>query len=117
MTARVLNNLNTKLIEMGKENVALSLFNLGLNSAFEKIKEEEITMPSKQMKRLVVLQQKKMQTNLYKQQLQIDIAERIEQRTDSDKSGGEAKSKGGEEERRSQGDRKGQRGSQKNRKG
>ena len=60
ITARALNNINSKLIEMNKENAALSLFNLGLNRAFEQIKDEEILIPAKQMKRLVVLQQKKM---------------------------------------------------------
>ncbi len=40
--------------------MALSLFNLGLNKAFPKVNEEDITIPGKLMKKLVVLQQKKM---------------------------------------------------------
>jgi hypothetical protein len=45
---------------MGKDNVALSLFNLGLNKAFPRVVEDDLTMPAKLMKKLVVLQQRKM---------------------------------------------------------
>lgn len=66
ITSRSLNNINAKLIDIGKENISLSLFNLGINKAFEQIKEDDITIPIKQMKKLVVLQQRKI-LNLQKE--------------------------------------------------
>jgi hypothetical protein len=60
ISTQVLNGLNSKLIEKGKENIMFTVFNLAINNAFGKANNKEITLPRKYISQLVILQQRKM---------------------------------------------------------
>eukprot|EP00826_Nyctotherus_ovalis_P040661 TRINITY_DN4028_c0_g2_i4.p2 TRINITY_DN4028_c0_g2~~TRINITY_DN4028_c0_g2_i4.p2 ORF type:complete len:194 (-),score=60.27 TRINITY_DN4028_c0_g2_i4:126-707(-) len=59
ISSQVLNSLNSKLIELSKEGIMLTLFSLAINNAFTQVSPKEIVLPHKYIRQLVVLQQRK----------------------------------------------------------
>lgn len=60
ISSQVLNSLNSRLIELNKEGIMLTLFNLAVNNAFTQVSPKEIALPHKYIRQLVVLQQREM---------------------------------------------------------